>query len=74
MTYNGYKNWNHWNVILWINNDESLYNLARSMVRRYQGVGGKRKAAAAFLSYAPASTPDGARYSISAVAAAMSDM
>jgi len=26
--YNGYKNWNQWNVSLWINNDEWLYNAA----------------------------------------------
>ena len=32
-TYNGHKNWNHWNVSLWINNDEGLYNFARSCKR-----------------------------------------
>ena len=25
---NGWKNWETWNVALWINNDQSLYNLA----------------------------------------------
>lgn len=25
--YNGHKNWNHWNVSLWINNDEGLAEL-----------------------------------------------
>ncbi len=29
MTYNGHKNYQTWNVTLWINNDEGLYNLAR---------------------------------------------
>jgi hypothetical protein len=29
MTYNGHKNYQTWNVLLWINNDEGLYNLAR---------------------------------------------
>ena len=27
--YNGFKNYQTWNVVLWINNDEGLYNLAR---------------------------------------------
>lgn len=25
-TFNGYANWNDWNVALWLNNDESFYN------------------------------------------------
>lgn len=29
MTYNGWKNWETWNVVLWVGNDEGLYNLAR---------------------------------------------
>lgn len=29
MSYNGWKNYNTWNVALWIQNDEGLYNLAR---------------------------------------------
>ena len=31
-TYNGHKNWNHWNVSLWINNDYGLYETARYCV------------------------------------------
>lgn len=33
--YNGHKNWNHWNVSLWIANDEHLYNIARHMKQHY---------------------------------------
>ncbi len=29
---NGWKNWETWNVALWINNDQSLYNLALECV------------------------------------------
>ena len=28
-TYNGWKNYETWNVALWLGNDEGLYNLAR---------------------------------------------
>jgi len=27
--YNGWKNYETWNVALWFNNDESLYNLTK---------------------------------------------
>ena len=28
-TYNGWANYETWNVALWLGNDESMYNLAR---------------------------------------------
>ncbi len=71
-TYNGHKNWTQWNVALWIGNDESLYRLARTLVRHHRT---RKAAAAAFVQamaeYAMPATPDGARYSMTAVLAAM---
>ena len=32
MSYNGYKNYETWNVVLWINNDEGFYNIAEDCV------------------------------------------
>jgi hypothetical protein len=75
MTYNGHKNWNHWNVSLWINNDEGLYRAAQTWLR---AAGGSRKRAAKGMLYAlkyegirTPHTPDGAPYSASAIYAAM---
>lgn len=75
MAYNGHKNWSYWNVSLWINNDEGLYNLARRAVRAARN---KEHAASMIVEDLKAigveKTPDGARYSKSAVRAALVDM
>lgn len=69
--FNGHKNWNHWNVSLWINNDEELYNLARKYVRFKHT---KDAAARALLAELPDKTPDGAPYTFSSVRAALCEM
>lgn len=69
--YNGHKNYNHWNVSLWINNDEGLYSLARDCIRT---TGNRTEAARAMLQSLPDKTPDGAPYSLSSVRAAMVGM
>ena len=75
MKYNGHKNWNHWNVSLWINNDEALYLMARAHVRLSRG---KLPAAFNMLSELHNAglthTPDGAPYSVSSIRAAMVGM
>lgn len=75
MKFNGHKNWNHWNVSLWINNDEGLYSMARECVRRASN---RAEAARAMLNHLDESditkTPDGAPYSVSSIRAAMVEM
>jgi hypothetical protein len=72
--FNGHKNWNHWNVSLWINNDEGLYRMAQ----RLNSIMSKQDAAEEMLhilkSNGQAKTPDGAPYSITTIKAAMREM
>jgi hypothetical protein len=84
-TYNGHKNWNHWNVSLWINGDDGLYSMAKSFMRSHRN---KESAAKAMLENLQADvstqvyggrlpiikTPDGAPYSVSSIRAAMVNM
>jgi len=79
--FNGHKNWNHWNVSLWINNDEALYQLALACIfdTKQCGAGYTRKDAAAFMldlleQDGTTKTPDGAPYSVSSIRAAMVGM
>ncbi len=69
--YNGHKNWNHWNVSLWINNDEGLYHIAKEFADQDN----RHIAAKNMLSFLQDQgmykTPDGAPYSISSIRAAM---
>lgn len=73
--FNGHKNWNHWNVSLWINNDQQLYCMAREYRRDYAA-----PVAAALMHHrltvleGENKTPDGAPYSVSSIRAAMSGM
>lgn len=73
--YNGHKNWNYWNVALWIGNDEGLYNLARGYRRRCK----TKKQAAALIKQdleglGIYKTPDGAPYSLGAIEAAITEL
>ena len=70
-TFNGHKNYNHWNVSLWINNDESLYQLAMECIK---STNTRDKAVERMLRLLGTHTPDGARYSKSSVRAAMVGM
>jgi hypothetical protein len=73
--YNGHKNWNHWNVSLWINNDEGLYRMALESVRCCDN---RQEAANNMLEALNDAgithTPDGAPYSVTTIKAAMIGM
>ncbi len=44
--YNGHKNWNHWNVSLWLSNDEDNYRQVCHVLERHN-----RDESAAILSH-----------------------
>ena len=69
MAYNGHKNWNHWNVSLWINNDESLYREALHWVNRVRSLDAAARQLMRILD--GTKTPDGAPFSYSSVRAAL---
>ena len=73
--YNGHKNWNHWNVSLWVSNDEGLYRLAQYWIEAARN---REEAAEYMLQDLRESgvtvTPDGAPYSKTTIQAAMRGM
>ena len=54
-TYNGWKNYETWNVSLWVQNDESMYKLARNCGKSWSIL-------ADLLSSVNPETPDGVRW------------
>ncbi|CAA7332804.1 Hypothetical protein MEKHABCG_00247 [Escherichia phage vB_EcoM_UP17] len=73
--YNGHKNKTHWNVSLWINNDESLYRTAKEFISYNSN---RNDAACDMMLFLEQigqdKTPDGFKYSKTAIRAAMVGM
>lgn len=71
-TYQGHKNWNYWNVSLWIANDEPLYRIALRCIHRSRGLNAAAEYMMSELTILGHSvTPDGAPYTKSSVRAAL---
>lgn len=66
--FNGHRNWNAWNVSLWIFNDEGLYRAMKLFLRDSRT---KNDAARKLFEILPAKTPDGAPYTYTNVRLAM---
>lgn len=69
--YNGHKNYNAWNVSLWLFNDESLYNAVRYCIKRSRN---KEIAAQRLIELLPESTPDGVKYTYTNVRLALREV
>lgn len=71
----GHKNKTHWNVSLWINNDESLYRLAKEFIDANTNRNDAARDMMLFLEQTGQDkTPDGFKYSKTAIRAAMVGM
>jgi hypothetical protein len=72
MEYNGHKNWNHWNVSLWLYNDETLYRLVQRNIRRSSTLElAVQNIIAELREWDIIQTLDGAKFTKSAVRAAI---
>ena len=57
--YNGYTNWETWNVMLWVGNDEKYYTRARDFMHNIKGDVDSGLVAAFFkVRMFPKGTPD----------------
>lgn len=71
MTYNDHKDWETWNVSLWINNDEDLYSDAYGKVTM---IGAREAAKEMMRQLKGKATPDGAAYTFNRVYTALAEM
>ena len=70
-SYNGHRSWNAWNVAMWINSDEFMYNWAKELVREH----GRGKAARIMAREMDGQkTPDGGKYNKTAIYEALADI
>jgi hypothetical protein len=67
-SYNGHKNYNSWNVSLWLNNDEAAYRLMLDCIKRTRN---RKAAAERMINCLPEKTPDGVPYSLTNIVLAM---
>lgn len=72
LKYRGHKNWAYWNIARWLRYDAGLYYLMRDALRTSRSRDATARAILAELHAAGVThTPDGARYSLAAIRAAM---
>jgi hypothetical protein len=72
--YNGHHCWNCWNVSLWIGNDEGLYRVALECKRRSRSTQRAAILLITELGGDTSKTPDGARYTLTAVRSALAGL
>ena len=73
MSYNGYKNWETYNVALWLYNTEALYADVKEAIRRNPRLIEAAEYMMDELGYAGASTLDGAEFTLGRIGDAIAD-
>ena len=69
---NGHKNWNHWNVSLWLFNEEPMYRMMCNEVQRARTLDDAARNILHNLSGGIyIHTPDGAPYTFTSIRAAL---
>ncbi len=72
MTYQGHKNWNHWNVAIWLFNDRYTYLIVKGHVDvAVTPNGAARRILHDLWRAGRLKTPDGAPYTFTSVRAAL---
>lgn len=69
--YSGHDSYNAWNISLWLNNDEHLYNMCRWMLRIAND---RNDAAKRLFDLLPEKTPDGVKYTVTNIRKALVGM
>jgi len=66
--FNGHRNWNAWNVNLWLTSKESYYTDMKYCIKVTKN---RKEAAQKLLNYLPKKTPDGAPFTLTNIIFAM---
>ena len=64
MSYQGWKDWDTWNVALWLYNTEALYADVQTAIRKSPSLSGAVAYMMDELGYAGAKTLDGAEFTL----------
>ena len=69
--YNGHQSWDHWNVSLWLSNDEFLYKQCMEVLKNHPNTSEAAGALMWFYELEGKTTPDGGKFNLSTVTEAL---
>ena len=69
--YNGHQSWDHWNVALWLSNDEWLYKQCMEILKNHPNLSEAAGVLMWFYDLEGKTTPDGGKFNLSTVTEAL---